>query len=199
MFKIISIIVWNLHIGSYKYIYFLIPNKSCHYLVEFWISYLQLIVVSIYCAYYYSLIVNSLYITDIIKYELQWLRRKVHPCKGEINFFWSWNPLPCTQNFKPKFEFQTSLAQNSPLGTLEFLPFGANLDLPWDWKLPNIPGRDSSLFSPVGVYYTSPFLGYYTNHQKYKISYVPLNPVTDNVCIADIILELCVGWKFLPK
>ena len=34
---------------------------------------------------------------------------------------------------------------------------------------------------------------HYTNHQKYNIAYVPLDPVSDYVYIADLIIELCVG------
>ena len=71
----------------------------------------------------------------------------------EIQFLISSNTLPCARNFKPKFEFQTSLAQNSPVGTSELLPFGANLDLPWDWIFPKILLGDSSLICSVGVYY----------------------------------------------
>ena len=78
-------------------------------------------------------------------------QKKSEPSKGEIRFFISWNTLPRAQNFKPKFEFQTSLAQNSPVGTSELLPFGANLDLPWDWIFPEILLGDSSLVPPVGV------------------------------------------------
>ena len=44
-------------------------------------------------------------------------QKKSEPYKGEIYFFRSWNTLPRAQNFKPKFEFQTSLAQNYPVGT----------------------------------------------------------------------------------
>ena len=77
----------------------------------------------------------------------------------EIRLFRYWHTLPRARNLKPKFEFQTPLAQNSPAGTSELipfgakldlrwnypsgtselLPFGANSDLPWDWKLPEIP------------------------------------------------------------
>ena len=84
----------------------------------------------------------------------------------ETRLFRSWNTLPCAQNFKPKFEFQTSLAQNSPVGTSELLPFGANLDLPWDWIFPEILLVYSSLIFPVGVYYASPFLGSYIDQGK---------------------------------
>ena len=48
-------------------------------------------------------------------------QKKSEPCKGGIHFFRYLNPLPRAQNFNPKFEFQTLLAQNSPVGTLEFL------------------------------------------------------------------------------
>ena len=37
------------------------------------------------------------------------------------------------------------------------------------------------------------------NHQKEKIAYVPLEPVADYTYIADLILELRVGWKTLPN
>ena len=77
----------------------------------------------------------------------------------EIRFFRYWNTLPCARNFKPKFEFQTSLEQNSPVGTLELLAFGANLGLPWDWRFPKIIIWGFLFALPVGVYYDSPFLG----------------------------------------
>ena len=79
----------------------------------------------------------------------------------EICLFRSWNTLPCAKNFKPKFEFQTLLARNSPVGTSELLPFGANSDIPWDWSSPEILLGDSSLLFPVGVYFVSNFLGNY--------------------------------------
>ena len=37
------------------------------------------------------------------------------------------------------------------------------------------------------------------NHQKYKIAYVPIDPVSDYIYIADLILELLVDWKTLPN
>ena len=96
----------------------------------------------------------------------------------EIRLFRSWNTLPRAQNLKPKFEFQTPLAQNSPsgapelipfgtnsgpscncpAGTWELLPFGANSDISWDWRFLEILIGDSSLLSPIGVYYASPFV-----------------------------------------
>ena len=79
----------------------------------------------------------------------------------EIRLFRSWNTLPRAQNLKPKFEFQTSLARNYPAGTLELLSFGSNSDFPWDWRSSEILLRDSSLISPVGVYYASLFVGNY--------------------------------------
>ena len=96
--------------------------------------------------------------------------KKSEPCKGEIHFFRHGNPLPCARNFKPEFEFQTSLAQISPVGTLELLPFGTNLDINWDWIFPEIPLKDYSLFSPV-------------NHKKDKIAYVSLDTVADYIYI----------------
>ena len=80
----------------------------------------------------------------------------------------SWNTLPRTQNLKPKFEFQTLLARNSPAGTSELLPFGSNLDLPWYWRFPEILLGDSSLLFPVGVYYASPFVEDYMNGEMVK-------------------------------
>ena len=53
--------------------------------------------------------------------------------------------------------------------------------------------------SPLGFYYASPFLGNYINHQKYKIDYVPLDPVADYVHILDLNTRLRVGWKTLPN
>ena len=144
----------------------------------------------------------------------------------EICLFSYWNFLTCAQKLKPKFQFQTSLVRNSPAGTSELLPFGANSDLTWDWILLDILLRDSSLFpplvftmlllswgitwmvkwrngkmniSPLGFYYASPLLGNYINHQKYNIAYVPLYPVTGYVYIADLNTRLRVGWKTLPN
>ena len=94
----------------------------------------------------------------------------------EICLFRSWNTLLCARNLKLKFEFQTSLVQNSPTGTSEFPPFDANLDLPWDWIFREIILRDSYLLSPIGVYYASPFLGNYMNGEmvKWRNEYSPL-------------------------
>ena len=77
----------------------------------------------------------------------------------EICFLRYWNTLLRAQNFKPKFELQTSLARNSPVGTSELLSFDSNSDLPWDWRFPEILLGDFSLISPVGVYHASTFLG----------------------------------------
>ena len=79
-------------------------------------------------------------------------QKKSEPCKGEMDFFLYWNPLPRTQNFKTEFYFQTSLVQNSPFDILELLSFGAHLDLPWGCRFLEIPLKDSSLLLPVGVY-----------------------------------------------
>ena len=62
----------------------------------------------------------------------------------EIRLFRYWNTLPRAQNLKPKFEFQTRLAQNSPAGTSELISFGANSDLRW-----NCPAGTSELLSFV--------------------------------------------------
>ena len=80
----------------------------------------------------------------------------------------SWNTLPRTQNLKLKFEFQTSLARKYPAGTSELLSFGANLDLPRDWRFPEILIGDSSLLFPVGVYYGPPLVGNYMNGEMVK-------------------------------
>ena len=96
-----------------------------------------------------------------------------------IYLFRSWNTIPRAQNVNPKFEFQTLLAQNSPVGTSELLPFGANSDLTRDWIFLDIFLGGSSLILPVRVYYASTLLRKYTNNQKEQISYVTLDPVTD--------------------
>ena len=83
----------------------------------------------------------------------------------EICLFRSWYTLPRARNLKLIFLFQTTLARNSPAGTselfpfgansdlhrncklrrncpdgtLELLPVGANLDIPWEWKFLEIP------------------------------------------------------------
>ena len=59
----------------------------------------------------------------------------------EICLLVSWNTLCRARNLKPNFEFQTLLAQNSPAGTSELIPSGANSDVPWDWKFLDIPSR----------------------------------------------------------
>ena len=73
-----------------------------------------------------------------------------------IRLFRSWYTLPHAQNLKPKFEFQTPLAQNSHAGTSELLPFGANSDIPWDWKFPEIPSC-GFLFAFTGTSELIPF------------------------------------------
>ena len=66
--------------------------------------------------------------------------------------------------------------------------------------LPKILLGDSSLLFPVAVYYTSPFLGNYINHQKDKISYVPLDLVAEYVFKTDLILETVLAEKrYLTK
>ena len=79
-------------------------------------------------------------------------------------------------NLNLKLKFQTLLAQNSPAGTSELLPFGASSDLPWDWRLPEILLGDYSLLFPVGVYYASPFVGNYINDEmdKCRNKYFPV-------------------------
>ena len=64
--------------------------------------------------------------------------------------------------------FPQSISSFSPVGTSEFLPFGANSDLPWDWIFPEILLGYSSLLSPVGVYYDSHLLGNYMNVEMVK-------------------------------
>ena len=99
----------------------------------------------------------------------------------KIRLLRSWNTLPRAQNLKPKFEFQTLLARNSlpgtselftfganshlccnyPAGTSELLPFGVNLDLPWDWRLPEIPYRGFLFGFPCWGLLCFPFVGTY--------------------------------------
>ena len=93
----------------------------------------------------------------------------------DILLFRSWYTLPCAQNLKHTFEFQTRLAGNSPSGTSELIPFDASLDILWDLQLPEMPSlvlllalpcwgllllfvRGELHISPLGFYYTSPFL-----------------------------------------
>ena len=83
--------------------------------------------------------------------------------------------------------------RNSPVGTSELLPFGANLDLPWDWRFLETILRESSFSFPDGVYYAYIFLGGYINQLNDKIIYVPLDPVADYVYITDLVLKLHVG------
>ena len=76
--------------------------------------------------------------------------------------------------------------------------------------------RNSYLLSPVGVYYAYPFMGNYifpywgftmlllswvttSIHQKDKIAYVPLEPVSDYVYISDLNNRLSFSWKTLPN
>ena len=86
----------------------------------------------------------------------------------DIHLFRSWNTLPRAQNLKPKFEFQTPLAQNfpagtsesipfgakwylrwnCPAGTLELIPFGVSSDLLWDLRFLDIPYRGFLLVFP---------------------------------------------------
>ena len=76
-------------------------------------------------------------------------QKKSDPCKGEIHFFIFWNTLPRVQNFKPKFEFQTSLEQNSPVGTSELLPYC------WDnWFQQVWPCRQENGFRQRGPGFT---------------------------------------------
>ena len=53
--------------------------------------------------------------------------------------------------------------------------------------------------SLLGFYHASPFLRNYINHQKDKIAYVTLDPVSDYAYIADLNTRHCVGWKTLPN
>ena len=87
----------------------------------------------------------------------------------EISIFRSWLTLPCARNLKPKFEnFKTSLARNSPAGTSELLPFGANSDPPSDWRFPEIFLGSSSLLLPVGVNYAYFFVENYMKGEMVK-------------------------------
>ena len=57
------------------------------------------------------------------------------------------------------------------------------------------PYNDFSNYTYITI---SPFY-ITTKHQKYKIAYIPLNPVANYVYIADLIIKLRVGWKTLPN
>ena len=59
------------------------------------------------------------------------------------------------------FGTKSGLCWNCPAGTSELIPFGANSDIPWDWRIPEILPGNSSLIFPVGVYYASPLVGNY--------------------------------------
>ena len=113
-------------------------------------------------------------------FPLCWIIRKMIRAKVNMTFPILEYSTPCPK-LKPKFEFQNSLAQNSPAGTSELIPFGANLDLrcncpsgtlewlpfgansylPWDWRFLDILLGYSSLLFPVGVYYDSSFVRNY--------------------------------------
>ena len=72
------------------------------------------------------------------------MQREIRPSR-------SWYTLPHAQNLKLIFEFQTPLAQNSPAGTLELIPFGSNSDLRRNCKLRrNFPAGTSELI-PFGA------------------------------------------------
>ena len=64
-------------------------------------------------------------------FPLRQLRKKVSRAKENPSLqFLEYSTVG--SKFKPKFEFQTLLAQNSPAGTSELIPFSANLDLCWN-------------------------------------------------------------------
>ena len=43
---------------------------------------------------------------------------------------------PATEISNPNLNFKLCWIKILPLAILELLPFGANLDLPWDWIFP---------------------------------------------------------------
>ena len=78
------------------------------------------------------------------------------------------------------------LRWSCPAGTLELIMFGARSDLLWDLKFPEIPSQGFLLvfprwgllclfvfvelhISPLEIYYSSPFLGNYINHQRTRL------------------------------
>ena len=106
-----------------------------------------------------------------ILFPLCQLRRNVSCAKGNPFIHILEYSTPRLK-LKPKFEFQTPLARDSPAGTSESIRFGANQDLRWNCpadtqelipfcarlyillvlRFPDIPYWNSSLFYPVGVY-----------------------------------------------
>ena len=80
------------------------------------------------------------------------------------------------------FGASSDLRWNFPAGTSELILFGTSSDRLWDLWFPEIPSRGFLLvfprwgllclfvcgelyFPPLGVYYSSPLLGNYVNHQ----------------------------------
>ena len=114
------------------------------------------------------------------------------------------------------FGANSDIPWNCPSGNSEFSSFwrqlrsSLGLEIPGDssqvflfafprWGLLCLSFREELHISPLGFYYTSPFLGNYINHQKYEIAYVSLDPVSDCIYIADLNTRLRVGWKTLPN
>ena len=125
-------------------------------------------------------------------------QKKSEPYKGEIYLSRYWNFLTHVRNFKPEFEFQTLLAWNHPVSTLELLPFDANLDLPWYWRFLEIPLRDSYL--PPLLEFNRLLLSWGTKSIT-KRTRLPTFTLTQSptTYIADLTLELRVGWKTLSR
>ena len=140
------------------------------------------------------------------------------PWKWKFPEITSWGflfALAGTQELIP-FGANSDLCWNFPDGTLELIPFGANSDIPWDWGFTEIPSRGFLFdFTRWGLlclsirwelhiyllrfYYAYPLLGNYINHQKEKISYIPLDSFIDYVYNTDLNTTLRVGWKTLPN
>ena len=89
------------------------------------------------------------------------------------------------------FGASQDISWNCPAGTSELIPFGASSDLLWDLQFPEINYQGFLLvfprwgllclfvrvelhISPLGIYYTSPFLGNYINHQSTILPTFPL-------------------------
>ena len=74
------------------------------------------------------------------------------------------------------------------------------MDIPWDWRFSYILLGDSSLLLLVGVYYDSPLLGNFINHQKYKNAYFTLDPISSYVYVEDLIIDSMLAEKnYLSK
>ena len=110
------------------------------------------------------------------------------------------------------FSANSDLRWNFPAGTSELIPFGDSSDLPWDLGFLEIPSRGFHFdfpcwgllclsvrgelnISPLVVLLCFSFIEELNQSAKYNIYYVPLDPVPDDVFIADLNTKLRVGRK----